>query len=647
MSIRTKFTWSFVVISFLVAALTVYIVNGISKSADGFTSYREMAKDTVLASGVQAEMLMVRMNAKDYLKTNSQKDIDEFNLYYNKTSKFIDEALKEIQKPSRAPKVKDMATALVEYKKSFYEVVSFYQKRNEIVHKNLDVNGKKIERLLTSVMNSADKDGDAKSALDTAKNIRTLLLARLYASKFLISNSDSDLQRVHTEFTNLNTLLIKTKKGLQNRQRIKSLTEAIQLIKVYQDGVSEISSIIKERNNIVNNKLNIIGPNIAKLAEEVKLSIKKDQDTIGPIVADQNRQIEHTAIIVGIIIVILIILMSFLLVRNALIKPLSFLENIAKDLADGDGDLTKRLEINGKDEIATISSYINLFIEKVQSTIGSVKQTSTENASISHELSTTTISVGHNVEDSVVIVNEASEQARGVQHEIINAISDAQNSKNDILQANENLGTARDDIISLTSKVQESAETEAELAQNMEELSKEANAVKVVLEVIEEVADQTNLLALNAAIEAARAGEHGRGFAVVADEVRKLAERTQKAILEINATISVIVQSIGDASTQMSTNSEEIQELANIAQGVEEKINETVDIVSNAVHASESTVQDFENTGKNVETIVGKVEEINEISSTNARSVEEIAAAAEHLNTMTDELNAKLETFRT
>ena len=341
------------------------------------------------------------------------------------------------------------------------------------------------------------------------------------------------------------------------------------------------------------------------------------------------------------------IIINILLVKKIITNPLNNLIDRTKNLSSGDGDLTRKLEIVGKDEIAQASEGINNFIEKVRILIADAKNLSNENSSIAHELSTTSLSVGKLLEESTDVVNKTTEKASVIKTEMGTSIEEAQTSKKDLEEANGFLSEANEAILNLTKEIKISAATEVELAHKIQQLSSDTEQVKDVLLVIGDIADQTNLLALNAAIEAARAGEHGRGFAVVADEVRKLAERTQKSLIEINSTISVIVQSIMDSSEQMSTNSKKVEELSETAVGVENKINELSSVMGNATQMADKTVTSYIETGDDIAGIINGVADINGLTTQNARSVEEIAAAAEHMNRMTETLKNKLDEFRT
>jgi len=676
MTIKVKLLSSFSIIGLLVLALAIYSVIGINKSADGFTSYREMAKDTVLASRVQANMLMVRMNVKDFLKTPIQKEIDEFENYYKKTKKFISEALVEIQKPSRASKVKEMNELLQVYYDSFYKVVDFYKKRNEIVNNNLDINGKKIERLLTYVMLSAKKDGDIEAGFKAGQTIRTLLLARLYTAKYLMTNNLQHAIRVDKEFTELQKDLVVLRDDIQNPIRKQKLKDAVALIDQYKNGVKDIVTIIKNRNEIIDNKLNKIGPHIAKLAEDVKLSIKKDQDTIGPNVASQNSSLIKSSIVVSALIIIFVILLAIVIpsaisksLRNFQAGLLSFFRFLNRET----NDITP-LDDSSKDELGVMSKVVNENINKTkkvidedntlikdaQQTISRVQngwysqliESSTSNRSL-EEFKNSVNSMIKATKEHFISINKVLEQYTnydyteplkleniekgGVFELLVNDINKLReaitnmlidNKANGLTLANSsdtllenvqklntnsnksaaaleetsaaleemtgNISNNTENIIkmagyakSLNSSSNKGKELAEQTTVAMNDIDTEVNEISEAISVIDQIAFQTNILSLNAAVEASTAGEAGKGFAVVAQEVRNLASRSAEAANDIKTLVE-------NATKKANAGKSIADEMIDGYTELNENIDKTIDLISNVESASKEQLHGIE-----------------------------------------------------
>jgi len=376
-------------------------------------------------------------------------------------------------------------------------------------------------------------------------------------------------------------------------------------------------------------------------------SIDKDvQEMTKEIQADIERELFFAIGVSCAVLIFSLSILIFILYKN-LINPLKEIVQHSNDLSSGNGDLTKHLPIKGNDELTELSISINTFIDKIHRLVQDSKALSAENASISSELSSTSLQVGKSVEKTMGIITKTTTDSENIKREITIKSSDVRKGSEKIDEVSKKIKNTANTILELTSKIKKSAEDENKLAQEIEELSQEAIKIRDVLNIIDDIADQTNLLALNAAVESARSGQHGRGFAVISDEIRKLAERTQASLRDINISIESVISKINETSKNAISNSKNMLKVSEESERSEENLKVTLVDFEEISRINTKTSQEFENVSSDVDKIITGVSEINTLSSENARNTEEIASASEHLYRMTESLNNKLAEFKT
>lgn len=359
-------------------------------------------------------------------------------------------------------------------------------------------------------------------------------------------------------------------------------------------------------------------------------------------ITENNQTIIFSLLVLG----VMFIVTSYIFFTKEILTPLELLKRRIDDLVSGDKDLTQRLDSSAKNEFGETAEAVNHFIEMVQDTVLGVKSLGGENSVIASTITSTTSAIRSSVNEEREIVKETTEKGQEVKEILDKTLQVSQESETKISEVSANLDVAKASLSALSHEVEATAEIEHELSGQLGELQHDADQVKGILNVIKDIADQTNLLALNAAIEAARAGEHGRGFAVVADEVRKLAERTQKSLHEIEISVSSIIQSINDASDKMQRNAQDMTKLTQITNDVDTKINETSEEMQHSVKVAKDSYHDALQMVNITEWMLERINQIDIHSDKNQAHSEAIAKDSHQLLAVANSLQTRIEEFK-
>jgi len=360
-----------------------------------------------------------------------------------------------------------------------------------------------------------------------------------------------------------------------------------------------------------------------------------------------SMQRTAAALKIGAVVILLAVIAAIgFFIIGQVIGPIKRISKALEDIAHGQGDLTARVQVSSNDEIGTIAEAFNRMLERLQKMISATASTAIQVQTGARQL----VSEMAQVRQASHAQGQAAASTASAVEEMTASIEQvALLANSSVAAVNDTASISRQGIkYAAQSSTRTDALTTAgsQTAALAGKLSEETKRIHSLVAVIHEIADQTNLLALNAAIEAARAGEAGRGFAVVADEVRKLAERTNSEVSSIRSIIEGIGCVVKDISSAVESNAENLAEDANLVHRVGDSFSQVGDHAQRASSCVNDIAHAMQEQSSAVNLIAGNIQSVADMAEHNSQSVDAVSESARRLQTLSEDLQRQLSGFK-
>lgn len=363
-TLKAKLVASFIVINLLIIGSSGYNYTKVEQTSESFNDYRNMARVSVEGGAITSNLLTMRMSVKDYLLEDTEETLQSFNQAYDKTLKAIEQALSIAEEEGQKTTLNKLSGEVKDYRTHFESVQALVKKRHAIVEEILDTNGRVMEQDLTAVMRTSAKNMIYEVQELAAENLRSLLLARLYTAKFIKSNLDEDMQRTLSEFSDLSMSILELQNNVVSDAG-KAKLDGLQIaIAQYKKGVVDLNETIKQRNQIIETQLNVIGRNIAQEVIAIQELSKQKQDTLGPQIREDNQAILTTLLMISAIIILFGLLVAFVIPR-IINNGISSIQETLRQIGQT-GRFDIRADDKRQDEIGDMATVLNRTLSEIQ-----------------------------------------------------------------------------------------------------------------------------------------------------------------------------------------------------------------------------------------------------------------------------------------